>query len=60
MIRHHVKTKELNKDLLLAVANKVNEEDKKTLLAIIEKGLSEDKFNAVYQLAYLMLDGVEE
>tara|TARA_Y100000361_G_C11103270_1_gene313200 strand:- start:169 stop:333 length:165 start_codon:yes stop_codon:yes gene_type:complete len=52
-------TKELNKDLLLAVANKVNEEDKNTLLGIIEKGVSEDKFDTVYQLAYLMLDEVK-
>ena len=50
----------LNIKLLKAVANKVNEEDKNILLDILDKEISEDNHDTVYQLAYLMLDGVEE
>ena len=52
--------KELDIPLLMAVANKVNEEDKKALMNIIYSNVPEDKHNDVYQLAYLMLEEVDD
>ncbi len=52
--------KELDIPLLMAVANKVNEEDKKALLNIIYSNVPEDKHDDVYHLAYLMLDEVDD
>ncbi len=52
--------KELDMPLLMAVVNKVNKEDKETLLSIIYNGVSEDKHDDLYQLAYLMLDEIEQ
>ena len=52
--------KELDIPLLMAVANKVKEEDKKALLNIIYSNVPEDKHDEVYHLAYLMLDEVDD
>ena len=52
--------KELDIPLLMAVANKVNEEDKKALLNIIYSNVPEDKHDDVYQLAFLMLDELDD
>lgn len=51
--------KELDIPLLMAVVNKVNEEDKEALMNIIYSDVPEDKHDDVYQLAYLMLEEVE-
>jgi hypothetical protein len=52
--------KELDIPLLMAVVNKVNEEDKEALMNIIYSNVPEDKHDDVYQLAYLMLEEVED
>jgi len=49
-----------NYELIKEIARRVSEEDRKTLHNIMGKhNLSADKKDALYQLAYLMLEEVE-